>query len=62
EVHIYRAAALVRRGQVADAEWEAEEIRAIKPDFSPAAWLDTYPMTDPRQREQLRTALIAIGF
>ena len=62
EVRVYLAAALVRQGKVAEAEWEAEEIRAIKPDFSPAAWLDTYPMTDPRQREQLRTALTAIGF
>jgi len=43
------------------AEWEAQEIRAIAPNFSTRAWLATYPMTDIGQQEQLASALAALG-
>ena len=39
------------------AEWEAEEIRTLAPDFSIRTWLDTYPMTDAGQVERLTTAM-----
>ena len=61
EAHIYRAAALSLSGDTDGAEWEAEEIRTIAPDFSTRAWLATYPMTDARQQEQLAYALEAFG-
>ena len=43
------------------AEWEAQEIRAIAPNFSTRAWLETYPMTDTGQQKQLTSALGALG-
>jgi hypothetical protein len=61
EVRVYLAAALERGGDRQAAEWEAEEIRAIDPNFSAQAWLETYPMTDPRQRERLISALDPLG-
>jgi hypothetical protein len=61
EAHIYRAAALSLSGDTDGAEWEAEEIRTIAPDFSTRAWLATYPMPAARQQEQLAYALEAFG-
>ena len=61
EVRVYLAAALAAQGELADAEWEAEEIRAIRPDFSTGVWLETYPMTDTRQIAQLTAQLSALG-
>jgi tetratricopeptide (TPR) repeat protein len=61
EVRAYLAAALLDKGDRADAEWEVAEILAIRPDFSARAWLRTYPMTDTRQQMQLTAALGELG-
>jgi tetratricopeptide (TPR) repeat protein len=61
EVRVYLAAALERGGDRHAAEWEREEIRAIDPNFSAQGWLETYPMTDARQRELLVSALARLG-
>ncbi|UHD15018.1 winged helix-turn-helix domain-containing protein [Thiocapsa bogorovii] len=53
EVRVFLAAALELGGEHQDAEWEAEEIRAIHPDFSTDTWLETYPMTDRDQQQRL---------
>jgi len=52
---------LLLLGDKDGAEWEAQEIRAITPGFSTHAWLETYPMTDIGQQEQLASALAALG-
>ena len=57
EARVYLAATLESSGDRDGAQWEAEEIRSIQPDFSTQAWLETYPMTDPRQAEQLEAIL-----
>jgi len=41
--------------------WEAEEILAIRPDFSAEAWLESHPMTDEGQIRQLVAALADLG-
>ncbi len=61
EVHIYLAAALERSGDRTGAEWEAVEIRAIRPDFSTTVWLETYPMTDAAQQDRLISTLAGLG-
>lgn len=61
EVRVYLAATLESHGEHDDAEWQAEEIRAIRPGFSIDDWLETYPMVDPRQTERLTAALKALG-
>ena len=61
EVCVYLAASLLTNGDRAGAEWEAGEIRAIRPDFSASKWLENYPMTDARQIELLSKALAELG-
>lgn len=57
ETRIFLAAALAASGNRAAAEWEAEEIRALARDFSPARWLATYPLASAPHREKLRAPL-----
>jgi TolB-like protein/Tfp pilus assembly protein PilF len=61
ETRIFLAAALAARGERADAEWEAEQIRAIEPGFSARGWLATYPLTSERHRERLLELLASAG-
>ena len=53
ETHIYLLATAVSRDDADAADWEAEEIRAIEPDFNSGVWLETYPMTDKPQIDRL---------
>lgn len=61
EVHVYLAAALQLGGDKDEAEWQAAEVRSIKPDFSASAMLKTYPMVDSGQLAKLSSALGQIG-
>jgi Tfp pilus assembly protein PilF len=53
ETRVFLAATLVAAGDQSAAKWEADEIRSLAPRFSTRDWLETYPMTDARQRERL---------
>ncbi len=61
EAHVYLMATAESSGDHDTAAWEAEEIRALEPEFAPRSWLATYPMTDVKQQEQLLAALSAAG-
>src|SRR5215475_1190953 len=61
EAHVYLAATLALVGNRDAASWEAEEIRVLAPDFSISKWLQTYPMTDSRQKGQLSGLLAELG-
>lgn len=61
ETHIYLAATLALTGDKAAAEWEAEEIRTLDPNFSIDKWLQNYPMTDDGQKQRLRSLLAQAG-
>jgi TolB-like protein/DNA-binding winged helix-turn-helix (wHTH) protein len=61
ETHIYLAATLALTGDKSAARWEAEEIRALQPNFSIDTWLKNYPMTDEGQKQRLRTLLAQAG-
>lgn len=61
ETRLFLAAALAARGERADAEWEAEQIRAIQPGFTAREWLETYPLTSPRHRDRLLELLALAG-
>ncbi len=62
ETRVFMAALYVMSGDKAAAAWEADEIRVLQPDFSIRGWLQTYPMTDVRQRTKLVRALAELGF
>ena len=61
ETRLFLTAVLVARGEQAEAEWEAEQIRALEPDFSARRWLDTYPLTSSAHQEQLAQLLARAG-
>jgi adenylate cyclase len=61
ETHIYMAALDLAQGDRASAAWEAEQIRALDPDFASRRWLDNYPMTDDQQRAKLAQVLHQLG-
>ena len=61
EVHVYLAAALQLGGDKDGAEWQAADVRSIKPDFTASAMLETYPMVDNEQLAKLSSTLGQIG-
>jgi DNA-binding winged helix-turn-helix (wHTH) protein/TolB-like protein/Tfp pilus assembly protein PilF len=61
ESRVYLAAALVAAGDPSGAKWEADEVRWLEPGFSTRRWLETYPMTDAKQRERLVALLGEVG-
>jgi TolB-like protein/DNA-binding winged helix-turn-helix (wHTH) protein/Tfp pilus assembly protein PilF len=62
ETHVYTAAVHAAAGHRARAAWEAEEIRALQPEFSLRTWLATHPLRDTRTQARLTQALAALGF
>jgi DNA-binding winged helix-turn-helix (wHTH) protein/TolB-like protein len=61
ESRVYMAATLVAAGELQEARWEREEIRALEPGFSARQWLQTYLMSDERQKRQLSDLLAKVG-
>ncbi len=55
------AAALLAAGRKGDAQWEAEEIRAMRPAFSGAAWVARMPIEHAGQRQRLSDAMAELG-
>jgi len=61
ETHIYMAAVEMLQGDRPAAAWESDEIRALEPRFAAERWLESYPMTDGKQREKILLALRPLG-
>jgi TolB-like protein/DNA-binding winged helix-turn-helix (wHTH) protein/Tfp pilus assembly protein PilF len=61
ETHIYMAAVEMLLGDQPSAAWESDEIRSLEPRFAAKRWLESYPMTDGKQREKIRLALRPLG-
>jgi DNA-binding winged helix-turn-helix (wHTH) protein/TolB-like protein/Tfp pilus assembly protein PilF len=61
EARIYLAAVREASGDHEEAAWQRDEILALQQDFSTAAWLQTYPMTDRQQHAQLLSTLQKLG-
>jgi DNA-binding winged helix-turn-helix (wHTH) protein/TolB-like protein/Flp pilus assembly protein TadD len=61
ETHVYLAALKVLSGDQSSAAWEAEEIRALEPQFAAKRWLENYPMTDSQQTAKIMQALTQLG-
>ncbi|MES9993553.1 MAG: winged helix-turn-helix domain-containing protein [Candidatus Thiodiazotropha sp.] len=60
ETHIYLLATSVAQQDSDTVDWEIEEIRTIEPGFKGNRWLETYPMTDERQRKKLVEVLARV--
>ncbi len=61
EVHLYRAATLLRLSKADDAAWEAEEVKSIEPAFNLDAWSNAYPMARGKQLDLLLADLRKAG-
>lgn len=61
EARIFMAATLVAAGNLPEAQWEVEEIRLLRPGVAAQQWLQTYPMTDARQKQKLINLLAKVG-
>ena len=61
ETHVYMAAVEMLQGDQPAAAWESDEIRALEPRFAAKRWLESYPMTDGKQREKILLALGPLG-
>lgn len=62
DARVYLAAVHLAAGDRAAAAWEAEEIRALKPDFTVQRWLATNPTADPALRGRLAGSMGQLGF
>jgi TolB-like protein/Tfp pilus assembly protein PilF len=61
ETHVYMAALKVLLGDKSSAAWEADQIRALEPQFAAKRWLENYPMTDSGQRTKIMQALTQLS-
>lgn len=61
ETHVYMAALKVLLRDNSSAAWEADEIRALEPQFTAKRWLENYPMTDSEQRTKIMQALTQLS-
>jgi tetratricopeptide (TPR) repeat protein len=61
ETRVLLAATLAAAGDGPAAQWEAEEIRSLESGFSVGSWLETYPLTNARDRERLAGLLAKAG-
>jgi TolB-like protein/DNA-binding winged helix-turn-helix (wHTH) protein/tetratricopeptide (TPR) repeat protein len=58
---IYLAIVMVRMGQLEDAQWYAEEVLALSPDFNAEEWANKQPFKDRSINRQLRDDLRKAG-
>jgi tetratricopeptide (TPR) repeat protein len=61
EAHVYLAAVMAKQNDAAGASWEADEIRALQPDFQVSTWMGTYPLSGAALRKSLAEPLQSIG-
>ena len=61
ETRVFMAATFVAAGDLQAAEWEAEEIRALRSGFTARRWLETGLMADERQKRRLTDLLAKVG-
>jgi len=61
ETHVYMAALKVLLRDLSSAAWEADQIRALEPQFAAKRWLENYPMTNTEQRTKIMQALTQLS-
>jgi TolB-like protein/DNA-binding winged helix-turn-helix (wHTH) protein/Tfp pilus assembly protein PilF len=61
ETRLYLAAAFAATGDRRNAEWQAEEVRALDPGFSARDWLASYPLTSAAHSRRLLEQLGKAG-
>ena len=60
--HVYLVAALAKLNQHEEAQWQAEQIRLIAPEFSVSDIGDLFPFNNPMLKTEIVDQFIALGF
>jgi len=60
-LRVWLTAACAQSGQIEDAEWEAEQILALNPDFSTERIRNSFPFKDPADLERFLEGLRLAG-
>ncbi|MBI3154625.1 MAG: winged helix-turn-helix domain-containing protein [Burkholderiales bacterium] len=61
DARVYLAVVHLAAGELGEAEWQAEELRALRPGFAARDWLQTNPTADEGLRAMLVERLGALG-
>ena len=61
DARVYLAATLLAAGDRSAASWQAEELRAVKPDFTVQRWLETNPTAEGEFKARLVRSLADLG-
>lgn len=59
--HVWLAATYAKLGDLDEAEWAADQIRTLEPDFSIAEWMRRRPYKNPEHRDHLVMGLRLAG-
>jgi len=60
--HIYLVITLSQMGQIEEAQWEAEQIRLIAPEFTVSDISDMFPFSDQTKQQVIMDQLHALGY
>ena len=60
-LHVWLAASYAQAGQIEDAKWEAEQIRALNPEFKLPALSEAFPFKDRAIKERFLEGLRGAG-
>jgi TolB-like protein/DNA-binding winged helix-turn-helix (wHTH) protein/Tfp pilus assembly protein PilF len=60
-LHVWLAASFAQAGKLDDAEWEAEQVKVLNPQFSIAAIQKSYPFKDIADRQRFLEGLRKAG-
>ncbi|MCP4409079.1 MAG: hypothetical protein GY807_15245 [Gammaproteobacteria bacterium] len=60
-LHVWQAAAYAQAGDIDEAEWEADQVLTLNPEFSLAHMQEAFPFSNPQDLEHFLEELRKAG-